>query len=411
MLAAALTAATPAAAQQPAYPARSGPAKPAAQAAQTGDASPVSPTIQQIRRQILKSDANSFYFHSMAALFDTRKVPRSGPVWQLPREDRAIAINYDWQGKRYDLDQFLDRTFTNALIVMRDGKIVTERYFNRTDAASTFMGWSMTKSFTSTMVGFAVADGRIESLDDPIVKYLPELKPGAFNGVTIRQILEMKSGVAYEERYDFDNPGIAARNHEAALVRNTVRFADAARDIARAHPPGKHFEYKTIDTAVLGWLVDRVMQRPIAQYMAEKLWEPMGAEADGFFIMDGAPPIGREFTGAGFNAVARDYARFGQMILDKGRANGRQVVPAAWIAQATAPRGPEGPMGGYGYQWWTVGGSNAFYALGLEGQFIYIDPDTRTVVVKLSYFPPENDALYGETITALGAISAWKPAL
>ena len=395
----------------PAYPV--GKASPTASAptasAAAGAPSPVSATIQQVRRQILKPDVNSFYFHNTSDLFDTRQVPRSGPVWQLPRQDRDIAISYNWQGKSYGLDAFTDRTFTNALIVIKDGKIVTERYFNRTDASTHFMSWSMAKSFTSTMVGVALADGRIASLDDPITKYLPELKGGGFDGATIKQILEMKSGVDYEERYDFDHPGIAAVNHENALVRNTVRFADAAIDIKRKAPPGQVFEYKTIDTAVLGWLVERVAQRPIAYYMAEKLWEPLGAEANGFFIMDGPPGAGREFTGAGFNAVARDYARFGQMILDKGKANGRQILSADWVAQATKPAGPEGPMGGYGYQWWTMSDSNAFYALGLEGQFIYVDPDTRTVVVKLSYFPPEQDLLYPETLEAMKALSAWKP--
>jgi CubicO group peptidase (beta-lactamase class C family) len=397
----------------PAYPVGSAkaasPTPPPAKASGPNAVSPVSPTIQQVRRQILKPDGNSFYFHNMDDLFDTRQVPRSGPVWPLPREDRDIAITYGWQGQSYGLDDMLDRTFTNALIVMKNGKIVTERYLNRTDASTHFMSWSMAKSFTSTMVGFALADGKIASLDDPITKYLPELKAGAYNGVTIRQVLEMKSGVDYEERYDFEHPGIAALNHEHALVQNTVRFTDAAWTIKRKHTPGATFEYKTIDTAVLGWLVERVADRPFAYYMAEKLWEPLGAEANGFFIMDGPPGAGREFTGAGFNAVARDYARFGQMILNKGQANGRQVMSPAWIAEATRPTGAEGPMGGYGYQWWTMTGSNAFYALGLEGQFIYIDPDTQTVVVKLSYFPPERDELYGETLEAMKALSAWKP--
>ncbi len=372
--------------------------------------SPVSAAIQQVRRQILKGDANSFYFHEMADIFDTRLVGRSGPVWQLPREDRAPQITFARQGKSYGFDAFLDNTYTNALVVMKNGRIVIELYRNRTDATTHFMSWSMAKSFVSTLVGFALADGSIASLDDPVVKYLPELKGGAYNGVTIRQILEMKSGVDYEERYDFDHPGIAARNHEDAIVRNIVRFADVARTIKRAHPPGAVFAYKTIDTAVLGWLVERVKQRPIAFYMAEKLWEPMGAESNGFFILDGPPGVGREFAGAGFNAVARDYARFGQMILDKGFGNGHQIISPDWVAEATKPRGPEGPMGGYGYQWWTVTDSNAFYALGLQGQFIYIDPDTRTVIVKLSYFPPENEALYGETIAGLQAISGWSAA-
>ncbi len=369
-------------------------------------ASAVSPATQQVRRQVLKADANSFYFQHMADLFETRTVARSGAIWALPRNDTPIDIHYQWADQRYGFDEFLDRTYTNALIVMKDGRIVTELYRNRSDASTPFMGWSMTKTLVSTLLGLALEEGRISSLDDPLVKYLPELKGGAYNGVSIRQTMQMKSGVAYEERYD-GAPGLASENHELALMQNVRRFVDPALTIQRAHEPGTFFEYKTLDTAVLGWLVERVTNRPIAHYMAQKLWEPLGTEANGFFIMDGAAGVGREFTGAGFNAVARDYARFGQMILDHGYANGRQIVPAAWIAQATRPTDAEGPMGGYGLQWWTVSG--AYYALGLEGQYIFIDPPTRTVIVKLSYFPPENQAVYGETIAALRAIAAWSP--
>lgn len=358
---------------------------------------------------MLNANVNTLTFRSMEEIFDTRIVGRSGPVWQLPRQDRPVEISYGWQGKTYRFEEFLERTKTNALIILKDGRIVSEVYRNRTGPGTHLMSWSMAKSLTSTLVGFAVADGRIASLDDPIIKYLPELKGGAYDGVSVRQVLQMRSGVDYEERYDFQNPGIAARNHENALVRNVARFADAARDIKRAHRPGETFAYKTIDTAVLGWLVERVAGRPASFYMAEKLWEPLGAEANGFFILDGPPGTGREFTGAGFNAVARDYARFGQMILDKGFANGRQIVSPQWVAEATRPAGLEGPMGGYGYQWWTVANSNAFYALGLQGQYVYIDPDSRTVVVKLSHFPPGDDALYGETMAAMQALSAWTP--
>jgi CubicO group peptidase (beta-lactamase class C family) len=366
-------------------------------------ASLVSPATQQVRRQVLKADANSFYFQHMADVFDTRGVGRAGAVWPLPHQDQAIHFQYAWQGQTFSYEDFLDRTYTNALIVMKSGKIVTEVYRNRSSAATHFMGWSMTKTFVSTLVGLAVQEGRIHSLDDGLVQYLPELKGGAYNGVTIRQTLQMKSGVAYEERYD-GAPSIASDSHELALMQNVRRFVEPALTIGRAHPPGTVFEYKTLDTAVLGWLVERVTDRPIAHYMAEKLWEPLGAEADGFFIMDGPPGVGREFTGAGFNAIARDYARFGQMILNKGFANGRQIVPAAWIAQATQPTDPEGPMGGYGYQWWTAGGSH--YALGLEGQYIFIDPAHETVIVKLSYFPPGEEMLYGESVVALQALSA-----
>src|SRR5690606_22966501 len=161
---------------------------------------------------------------------------------------------------------------------------------------------------TAILIGSALEEGRIKSLDDPITAYLPELKGGGYDGTTIRQIMQMRSGVDYEERYDFANPGIAASNHINSLVKNVSRFADAARTVKRAHPPGEVFQYKTLDTAVLGWLVERVSGgNNVAAYTAQRLWEPLGAESDGFYIMDGQPGVGREFSGAGFNATLRDY--------------------------------------------------------------------------------------------------------
>ncbi|MCJ2182146.1 beta-lactamase family protein [Novosphingobium sp. 1949] len=368
-------------------------------------ASPVSPTMQQVRRQILKSDGNAFYFREMKDLFFTREVPHASRPWVLPYVERPILATYQVDGKTLGLDDFLERTRTNAFLVIRNGKIVTEQYRNGTNAQTHFMCWSATKSIVSLLVGIAVSEGRIQSIDDPVTKYLPELKTGAYNGVSIRDILEMRSGVAYEERYD-GAPGIASENHEEALIRNVRRFVEPALTIKQAHKPGAVFDYKTLDTAVLGWLVERVTDRPIAYYMAEKLWEPLGTEADGFFIMDGPTGSGREFTGAGYNATLRDLGRLGQMVLDKGKGNGRQIVPASWIAQATVPtNGEEGNEGGYGFQWWTVKDSNAFFALGLQGQFIYIDPDTRTVIVKTSYFQPDNPQLYAETIGYLGNVA------
>ena len=215
--------------------------------------------------------------------------------------------------------------------------------------------------------------------------------------MTIRQILQMRSGVDYEERYDFGNPGMAALNHEHSLVENVTRFADAARTIKRKDPPGTVWQYKTLDTAVLGWLLERVSGgSTVAAYTAQRLWEPLGAEANGFYIMDGAPGAGREFSGAGFNATLRDFARIGQMVLNGGQANGHQVVSQQWLAESTRPTGGPGP--GYGYQWWMGQRPGSFQALGLQGQYIYIDPTSRTVIVKLSYFPPGDMTADSETV-------------
>jgi CubicO group peptidase (beta-lactamase class C family) len=216
----------------------------------------------------------------------------------------------------------------------------------------------------------------------------------------------MRSGVDYEERYDFGNPGIAARNHEQALVTNVVRFADAARTIKRANPPGEIWQYKTIDTAVLGWVIERVSGSTLAAYAAQRLWEPLGAERDGFFIMDGEPGAGREFSGAGFNATLRDFARIGLMMLGEGKANGRQIVPADWVRDSTRATGGPGP--GYGYQWWMGTDANSYQALGLQGQYIYVNPGTRTVIVKLSYFPPGDEAADAESAAFFSAASSWQ---
>lgn len=374
-----------------------------------GPASDVPPAVQVLRWHMNDGNVNALTFRTMDTLFTTRSVPRSGPVWHLPRADHALDFTYEFGGQRYNADQFLERTYTNALLVMKDGKIVSEIYRNNSDERTRFMGWSMTKSITSILVGRAVEQGLIKSINDPITQYLPELKGSGYDGVSIRHILQMRSGVDYEERYDFANPGVAATNHINALVKNTARFADAARTLKRIHEPGKVFAYKTIDTAVLGWLIERMSGGTVAAYTTKHLWEPLGAESDGFYIMDGPPGVGREFSGAGFNATLRDYARIGLMMLNNGKVNGKQIVPEQWAAESVRPTDPAAaePMG-YGYQWWTMGGAS-YTALGLQGQYIYVDPATRTVVVKLSYFPPADETASGETAAFLKAASAWAP--
>ena len=373
-------------------------------------ASDVPPAVQQLRRAMLDAEVNSLTFHNMDELFYTRTVSRAGPVWGLPRADHALDFTYTFKGQTYTPEQFIERTYTNALLVMKDGKIVSEIYRNNTNPATRFMAFSMTKSVTSILIGCALAEKRIRSLDDPITQYLPELKTGAYDGVSIKQILQMRSGVDYEERYDFGNPGTAARNHELALVKNVVRFADVAKSVKRKQAPGVAWQYKTLDTAVLGWLLERVSGgSTVAAYTAQRLWEPLGAEADAYYIMDGGPGIGREFSGAGLNATLRDFARVGLMVLNGGEANGKRIVSKEWIAESTRPTAQQAGEPGYGYQWWMAERPGSFAAIGLQGQYIYIDPATRTVVVKLSYFPPGDATADQETSAFLTAASTWTP--
>jgi CubicO group peptidase (beta-lactamase class C family) len=373
------------------------------------DTSGVPPAIQELRMRMLDGDVNTLTFHNMDEIFSTRAVPRGGVVWELPSETNPLDFDYEFAGETRPAEAALERTYTNALLILKDGRIVSEIYRNNTGRNTRFISFSMSKSITSMMLGLALQEGLIESLDDPVVEYLPELERGAYRRATVRQVMEMRSGVDYPERYDFDNPGIAATNHVNSLVLNLTRFADMACIAREKTEPGAVFEYKTLDTAVLGWLLERVTGMTASAYLASRIWEPLGAEADAYFILDGEPGVGREFTGAGFNATLRDYGRLGQMVLDGGVANGRRILPAEWIAESTRPDHPETSTGGYGLQWWTAPDSNAFYALGLQGQFIYIDPDTRTVTVKLSHFPPGDQTASRESLAFLRAASAWQP--
>jgi CubicO group peptidase (beta-lactamase class C family) len=394
-----------------------------ATAAPPANASPVSPgspspAIQELRRHMLDADVNTLTFHTMDLIFDTRSVSRSGPVWELPRGDSPLDFSYEFNGKMHQATDILEGNFTNALLILKHGEIVYEKYLNNTDAGTHFVSYSMAKSFLSTLIGLAVSDGSIHSLDDPLVKYIPELKGSGYDGVTIRQTLQMRSGVDYEERYDFgSHPSAAARVFENVLVENKERFADLAPQLKRSRPPGGAFNYSTMDTAVLGWMLERAIKRPIAGYMSERLWQPLGMQSYGFYIADGPPGIGRELSGMGYNATLRDYARFGLMMLHGGRGgpNNAQVVPAEWVKQATASvdidgAGPTGPIKlGYGYQWWTLAGTAAYVALGLQGQFIFVDPTTQTVVVKLSFFPPADRNADGAALAFLQAASRWTP--
>ena len=159
-----------------------------------GPPSDVPVAVQMLRWQMLASDVSALMFRSMDSLFTTRTVARGGPVWTLPRSDRPLDFSYRWQGQSLPADAFLERTYTNALLVMKDGRIVSEIYRNNSNERSRFIGWSMTKSVTSILVGCALAEGRIDSLDTPISDYLPELKGGGYDGVSIRHVMQMRSG-------------------------------------------------------------------------------------------------------------------------------------------------------------------------------------------------------------------------
>jgi CubicO group peptidase (beta-lactamase class C family) len=372
-----------------------------------------SPALQDARRHFLDADINVLTFHSIDGLFPTSRVEASASPWVLPRAEKPLDFTYEYGGKTYAAMDILDHTYTNALVILKHGKIVAEIYRNQTDAASHFISFSMAKSITSILIGLALADGHIHSLDDQITQYVPELKQSAYDGVTIRQAMDMRSGANYLEQYVVKYPDLLSAAFEESLIENRMRFVSVTRAMTRAYPPGEHFNYSTFESCVLGWVLERATKQSITKFMTDRLWRPAGMESYGLWMLDGPPDVGREFNGGGFNAIARDYARLGLLMLRNGKAGSRQVVPADWVRESTVPRvreavNPEDPSFGYHDQWWILVDSDAYMARGLQGQAIYVDPSTDTVLVKLSYFPPGNREASVESLAFLRAASRWQ---
>jgi CubicO group peptidase (beta-lactamase class C family) len=271
----------------------------------------------------------------------------------------------------------------------------------------------MAKTFNSVMLGFAIKEGQVKSVKDPVIHYLPDLRGTAYDGATLEDLLRMRSGTDWND--NFFVPGPAKDINERSFIRNEARYVSAASWPKRKHAPGASFNYNTVDAALIGRVVEVATGKPINQYMSERLWKPAGMQSYGFYVLDGPPGVGHAFTGGGGNAVMRDYGRIGQLMLEGGVANGRRLLDATWVSQSTADSDPATlarPGMGYGYFWWTLKGGAAYTALGGEGQFLFVDPATRTVIVKLSHanVGPGADKTMGETIAFLQAASAWTPA-
>ena len=379
-----------------------------------GKAFPLTPAVIAMRWQLLNPEVNSFTFRETDRVFESRAVPRSGAVWDLANAGGFTMPADVFGGQSYSYPQFAERTYTNAMLVIRHGKVVFEEYRNRSTPMTRFLSMSMAKTVTSMLVGIALGEGKIASLDDPAEKYVPELKGSGYEGVTLRQILQMRSGVGYEERYDFGaHPSFAGHLHQDAIVLNKMRFAAGALETKRKEAPGSRFNYSTLNTMVLGWILENATGRTIEDYTRDKLWGPLGAQADAFWIADGPPGHGRALNGMGFNATLRDYGRLGELMLHDGKRGDAQVVPAGWLKQATTmlptgiPKGTPGGFPGYGLQIWQVDDEpGAFCAVGLAGQYIYVSPATDTVIVKLSHYPPvEPPTVTPETIGYFKAIA------
>lgn len=262
-------------------------------------------------------------------------------------------------------------------MILQGGQLRLERYGLDFSAQGRWTSFSVAKSFTSTLVGAAIKDGAIKSLEDKVSTYIPDLRGSAYDDVSVRQLLTMSSGLRWNEDYEDPQADVAKFNNATPDpgIDATVSYL---RKLPRAHPPGTVWHYNTGETNLIGVLVSSAVKKPLAQYLREKIWQPAGMEAPATWLLGST---GHEIAGCCIQAATRDYARFGQFVLSGGKgANGVASVHADWFAQATTKQKDIGEPGhGYGFQWWTYD-DGSFAAQGIFGQGIFIDPKRQLVI-------------------------------
>jgi len=275
-----------------------------------------------------------------------------------------------------DVDAYMAQQRSAALVILQDGKLRLERYGLGFDREGRWTSFSVAKSITSTLLGAAVRDGHIRSLDDKVSDYIVEMKGSAYDAVSIRQLLTMTSGVRWNENYGDPQSDVARfNNHRPEPGADAL--VSYLRQLPRAAPAGTRWNYSTGETNLVGVLVARATGKPLATYLSEKIWRPAGMEQQATWILNRS---GQEISGCCIQAATRDFARFGQFVLDGARIGGQPIVPDGWLAEATTRRTDIGQPGrGYGYQWWTYD-DGSFAARGIFGQGIFIDPKRRLVI-------------------------------
>lgn len=333
------------------------------------------------------------------SLYASRPVPATSPR-ALASRDEPLPATVPWKGAQIPMGEFLESTHANAFLILRDGTLTHEWYRDGFGPGSLMPSWSVAKSILSLLVGQSIAAGRL-SEDDRLAEVLPELATGGeYDAITVRNLLDMTAGVDVSENYNPYYP--LTGTARMYLARDLDAFVRDHRAVT--FPPGSRGDYRSVHTQLLGQMLARAEGMPLADLLAERLWGPIGAERDATWNLD--RDGGQEKAFCCVNATARDFAKIGQLVLDGGRVGEAQVVPAEWISRISVPAPHEVSGWGYAAQWWhPTGGDGAdLSALGVYGQYVYVDPASGTVIVKLSDHGDEQDEQ--ETFDALRAIAA-----
>lgn len=332
-------------------------------------------------------------FRTTNLMMPTHQVTAAKAPVSFPGKTPAAALpdSVRYDGITLDVPTYLDSTYTTGLLVLQNDTIVHEEYLRGRSAATPQIVWSVSKSFLSALFGIAVAEGHIKSIEQTADEYCPELKSSGYEGVRIKDVLQMSSGVGFNEDYADFWSDINRWGRGFAWGASQDAFAAG---LARERTPGTYHHYVSINTHVLGMILVKATGRSIADYAQEKLWEPLGMEHDSYWLTD---DYDMEMALGGLNTTVRNCAKLGSLFEHGGNWRGRQLVPASWVAASVTPDAPHLQPGeransahalGYGYQWWIPESTQGeFLAVGVYNQFIYVNPTTHTVIVKHSANP------------------------
>ncbi|MEW4466593.1 serine hydrolase [Parasphingorhabdus sp. JC815] len=328
------------------------------------------------------NDQRNKAFRMMDSLVPSNTIA-AGEKPRILEQGKALPDEFQVDGKSLSIDQYMADQNAAGIVILQNGKIRLEKYrmdFGKDDRWTSF---SVAKSLVSTMVGAAIKDGYIKSLDDPLVDYIPELKDSGYDGVTVQQLLTMTSGVKWNEDYADPKSDVALFNN-AKPVDGVDPIIVYMKTLKNEAEPGTRWQYNTGETNLIGVLVAKATGKTISDYLSEKIWVPYGMSHDAEWLLNEG---GKEIGGCCISATIRDYALFGQFAMNDGKIRNESIVPDAWFAKAGTKQADIGVPGrGYGYQWWTFD-DGSFAAQGIFGQGIFVDPARKLVIASNGNWP------------------------
>jgi len=323
-----------------------------------------------------------FFIYNFADITDHKKFPSRAlvkadtPFQFFKRTELKKPKSFKINGEQVDFDDYLEQNKTVAFLIIKNDTIQYEKYYNNYEKNSIVTSFSMAKSVTSMLIGFAIQDGLISSENDVVTKYIPELKENGFDKVTLKHLLQMTSAMEFNESY-FNPFGHAAKYYYGRNLRKTIAKAKLEGT------PGTYYNYQSGQTQLLGLALERALKgKRITEYLQEKIWTPLGMEYDASWSLD-RKKEGLEKTFCCINARALDFAKLGKFYLNKGVWQGDQLLNEAWVTASTKRDTTEGSSQNYQYQWWLLGNRGDYMAQGILGQYIYIHPEKNLIIVRL----------------------------